>query len=97
MTLSKHQLKLLDVIKQLIERSLEDEIIYKSEWLGYLPYGVYEWIEVNGKDITTSINAETLRQDLQVLEDEKLIAQLKKDTSTLEDDDVHIYYKILDH
>jgi len=44
MQLSPHQEVLLEAIKLASKNHGTDDLIYKSEWLGDLPYGQYHWL-----------------------------------------------------
>ena len=43
---SDQQAAILRVLVEACEREGAEEIILRSEWLGYLPYGVYCWVVV---------------------------------------------------
>lgn len=46
------------------------EFTYASEWLGYLPYGAYHWLEVDGRDVTGGMPDGWTLEDLVSLERE---------------------------
>ena len=52
------------------------EIVYCSEWLGYLPYGAYQWIEAAGRDVSAGMPAGWTLDDLLVLEREGFLERL---------------------
>jgi hypothetical protein len=54
-----------------------DEIAYKSEWLGYLPFGVYHWVEHQGKDFSSAFPAGWTLEDLAILEQTGFLEKLK--------------------
>ncbi|MBW3243257.1 hypothetical protein KUV57_11170 [Epibacterium sp. DP7N7-1] len=67
-TLSDRQTALLLLISDAVKKSHGDRITYCSEWLGYLPYGLYHWIEVDGRDISDQIpDMDGISADLQQL------------------------------
>jgi len=45
---------------------------YRSEWLGYFPFGVYQWIEVEAREIK-ELPSGWSRGDLLALEAEGLV------------------------
>ncbi|NOU51280.1 hypothetical protein HG263_12155 [Pseudoalteromonas sp. JBTF-M23] len=51
MVLTAHQQELLSKLRAASLRHKTKEVTYKSEWLGYLPYGQYHWIEVDGEEV----------------------------------------------
>ncbi len=48
-----------------------------SEWLGYLPYGQYVWIEVNGVDISSTLPSPWDTDDVRGLVESRLVEQLE--------------------
>lgn len=91
MDLSKHQEELLFSLKMAVKRHCTNEVVYKSEWLGYLPYGQYCWLEVDGEGIELS-SPDTLDDDLSALI--KLgVLQLIKEVQ-VGDEGGHIYYEL---
>jgi hypothetical protein len=44
-----------------------DQLSYRSEWLGHLPYGQYHWVEVGGEQVSSKFPAGWQYSDLQVL------------------------------
>ena len=93
MDLLKHQEELLFTLRMAATRNQSNEIVYKTEWLGYLPYGLYHWIEVNGETVKTN-NPDSLQKDLFVLEKLGLITKVKEVKSEGEEWDVYIYYEL---
>ena len=91
MKLTKHQAELLASLKIAAEHHRTREAIYKSEWLGYLPYGQYHWVEVGGEEIKPG-NQETLYDDMVLLEKTGAIKAIK--TVRPNNEDKHIYYKL---
>ena len=49
----------LTVIQELLMQHLQNAVsntshkqfVYYTEWLGYLPFGMYHWVQVDGKDV----------------------------------------------
>jgi hypothetical protein len=54
MALTELQIRLLSSIQSAVEATPNRRIVYCTEWLGYLPFGAYHWIEVDGQDISNS-------------------------------------------
>ena len=81
----------------------ENKISYHSEWLGYLPYGQYHWVAVNGKDVTSLIsNPDTMAPDLEKLVKLKFIVKVKSQVTTLggnfaTDEIYNEYQLVMDH
>src|ERR1043165_767851 len=68
MSLSKAQIEIWKQILSAVETEPNRQIVYCSEWLGYLPFGAYHWVEVNGLDISQAFPSGWQRSDLRALE-----------------------------
>jgi hypothetical protein len=67
MSLSNPQLVLLEALQRTTESRSTRTVRYVSEWLGYLPFGVYHWLERGGEDISASLPSGWSLEDLQAL------------------------------
>jgi hypothetical protein len=67
LTLSKHQLCLLAALQAAVAGDSDRTVCYVSEWLGYLPFGTYQWLECHGQDITDNLAEQWSLGDLQAL------------------------------
>jgi len=65
---------LRQAIEELCTRMQCDEIVYCTEWLGYMPCGVYHWIECAGETLTEA--PDWVAADLQVLETQGFLQKL---------------------
>ena len=77
--------KMTSAQKQILEavtKSLTHEGInrfeYRSEYLGYLPFGQYHWIVCGGKDISNELLSEFASSDLKKLEELGEIKMIEK-------------------
>jgi hypothetical protein len=61
------------------------QIEYQSEWLGYLPYGLYHWIRCNGNDLDLLLSEAWGIDDLDALEQAGVLQ--KTDDVTSPDDE----------
>lgn len=68
MTLTDRQNFIRARIFEEINSSSAEEIVFCSEWLGYLPFGVYQWIECDQQDISRDFPPGWEGEDLAVLE-----------------------------
>jgi hypothetical protein len=67
--------------KQLTELAINkkcNQLVYISEWLGYLPYGLYHWLEMNGEDISLTL-CEWTNKDLEELVLEGFLLEVSKE------------------
>ena len=62
------QIQIRDRIAAEVKSSGVSEIVYCSEWLGDLPFGVYHWIECNQHDFTRDFPSGWESTDLTALE-----------------------------
>lgn len=46
------QSKLLAVLRSAVEGAPNRQFVHHSEWLGYLPFGLYHWIKANELDVS---------------------------------------------
>lgn len=67
MPLATEQTELFNYLRLSVQTSQSRRFVYSSEWLGYLPFGLYHWLEVNGQDISPSFHSEWGRSDLDTL------------------------------
>jgi hypothetical protein len=45
-----------------------NQAVYTSEWLGYLPFGLYHWVECNHATVSDQFPADWTQADLVALE-----------------------------
>jgi len=63
-----------------------------TEWLGYLPFGQYQWLEINNEDILKSPGFDWDHKDLEKLTDFGLLIKISE--TKFSDDKTVIKYKI---
>lgn len=68
MEISPSQQEVLVQLQTAIESMACREFVYCSEWLGYFPFGAYQWVEIDGADISTNFPNGWLGSDLTALE-----------------------------
>jgi hypothetical protein len=71
-----------------------DEITYKSEWLGYLPFGVYHWLEYLGQDLSNAVPAGWTLADLTCLEQAGFLQRLDTYENPEDEFDRSIRYRV---
>ena len=76
MSLSKSQTEIWKQLLSAVEGKPSRQIVYCSEWLGYLPFGVYHWIDVNGQNISQEFPSGWQHSDLKVLEQAGLLRKV---------------------
>ncbi|MBQ4864765.1 hypothetical protein J8L98_24065 [Pseudoalteromonas sp. MMG013] len=90
MALTAHQQELLSKLKAASLRHKTKEVTYKSEWMGYLPYGQYHWIEVNGEEVEVD-HSEPLDEGLTSLVKMGLL-ELVREIQLTDEDQIKIYH-----
>ncbi|WP_339142949.1 hypothetical protein [Pseudoalteromonas galatheae] len=92
MQLSKYQNELYSQLKIAIKSRKVSKFVYRSEWLGYFPFGQYHWIEIDGDEIQLQ-QTDSIYVDLQALEKAMLI---EKVSETETEDNIYIAFAIAD-
>ncbi|QXI31056.1 hypothetical protein [Pseudomonas vanderleydeniana] len=81
-------------IEALVAASAVDEITYQSEWLGYLPFGVYHWIEHQGKEVSSDFPAGWTLEDLAGLERSGFLELIESQQDPTDEFDRRIRYRV---
>jgi hypothetical protein len=55
MVLTKLQVDLLKLLRAAVEDRPIRQVVYCTEWLGYLPFGLYHWIECGDHDVSKNL------------------------------------------
>src|SRR3954463_1625298 len=87
MELTASQADLLRYLRLATQTERGLRVVYCSEWLGYLPFGLYHWIEADGQDISTALPLGWSGEDLKALETVGLLLKVdewRKPTDELE-------------
>ena len=71
-----------------------EEIVYCSEWLGYLPYGVYHGITCAGEDITRGFTFGWSVDDLAALEASGFLEKRGEHRDPEDEWDFQITYRV---
>lgn len=98
MVLTTTQAKLLTHLEVNLKHLPSRTFVYHTEWLGYLPFGLYHWIVADGKDISQSISSECAldwtREDLVALESEGLLRRVDEWTSPEDSCETTVTYEL---
>jgi hypothetical protein len=94
MSLSPPQNELLALIESAIRLNKTTTITYVSEWLGYLPFGVYHWIECDGQDISRDFILQWDRGDMVALESSGMLSKMTEWTNPADEYEVKVTYKV---
>jgi hypothetical protein len=66
--MDERQATIKNKIHAIVTSSESDEITYRSEWLGYLPFPVFHWIEYQGESFSSDFPFDWSLEDLVSLE-----------------------------
>ena len=83
-----------DVIENAVKSAKCFEIEYKSEWLGFLPFGVYHWVECLGYDFSNEFPSEWTAADLHALEKSGFLEKVFEHVSPTDEFDVCRKYRV---
>ena len=70
------QLIIRDKIVGAARSNGSQQITYESEWLGYLPFGVYHWVDCGKQRISDAFPSDWTRADLEALEQQGVLRLL---------------------
>ena len=92
--LTRVQTQLQRRIADAVERAEHSQIEYRSAWLGYLPYGCYQWITCKGADIDVVLSEDWSVSDLRVLEEAGFLQKVDESTNADDEFDTIISYLV---
>jgi len=78
MELTPLQSVLLDRLRSAVKGNSSRRVVYCTEYLGYLPFGFYHWVEADGQDVSLSFPDEWRRTDLEALEKAGLLVKMEE-------------------
>lgn len=67
---------------------------YRSEWLGYLPFGQYAWFEVHGEDFTREFPDGWGKSDVDALERAGCLRRVSQWHNPQDKDEVKVVYEL---
>lgn len=86
--------QILKVIRSEALNSKTSEVVYATEWLGYLPFGQYHWVTVDGVDVSDKLPDNFDIADLAELVDNNSL-ELIADSRVADDEtDYSVTYRI---
>lgn len=94
MELTELQTELLKLLQAAVEAKQNSHVVYCTEWLGELPFGVYQWVEVDGKDISRSFPSGWSRADLDVLQNAGLVEKVDEWQNPDDEFETKITYEV---
>lgn len=70
------QQELNERLLRAVAESGDRKIVYRTEYLGYLPYGQYHWITIGGKDVSLLLPEGWEWRDLEALADAGVLVRV---------------------
>ena len=83
--------------KQLLlatQNKASNQIIYRSEWMGWLPFPVIGWVEFDGNDISKDFPSGWLNTDIVALERNGFLRKVKEWRNPDDEYECKITYEI---
>jgi len=78
MALTETQVQIRERILSEVSTLGACQIVYESEWLGYLPWGAYHWIQCENRRISHRFPMDWQRSDILALEREGILKRLSE-------------------
>jgi hypothetical protein len=94
MQLTALQAELSRRLRTAVETNPNRRIVYCTEWLGYLPFGLYHWLDADGQDISRTFPWGWSRCDLEVLEREGVLAKIDEWTNPNDECETKTTYEV---
>jgi len=94
MDLTALQTDLFRCLRLAVEGKRDRRVVYCSEWLGYLPFGLYHWVDADGHDISRTFPLEWCRQDFEALEKAKLLAKIDEWKNPNDECETKVTYEV---
>jgi hypothetical protein len=69
------------------------EIVYRVEWLGYLPFGAYHWIDCAGSHVE-GLPFDFSSDDLAALEQDGFLEKMREYTNPEDEFDSSTWYRV---
>jgi len=97
MAITESQMEIAKQIISSVSCFKEREIVYRSEWLGYLPFGVYHWIECKDQDISKNFPSNWQSTDILALEKQGYLTKVSEYHNPDDEFDTKIIYEVNQH
>jgi hypothetical protein len=94
MELTALQTDLLKRLQSAVASTTSRRVVYCSEWLGYLPFGLYHWVNADGQDISLSLPCGWDRRVFEALEKAGLLAKIDEWKNPDHEYDTKITYEV---
>ncbi len=85
---------LLAQIRRTAAETCAESFVFKSEYLGYLPFGQYQWIEVGDVTLDTDLPDGWSLADLQALTRDGALEQVSEERGKFEPEDHWVTFRI---
>jgi hypothetical protein len=94
MDLTDLQTALLSRLRSAVEANPNRRVVYCTEWLGELPFGLYHWVEVDGEVISTRFPSGWQQSDLDALDRARLLTRVAEWQNPADEFDTTITYEV---
>ena len=94
MDLTGLQTNLLRCLRSAVETKSNRRVVYCSEWFGYLPFGLYHWVDADSQDISLTFPREWCRRDLEALDKAGLLARIDEWKNPIDEYETKVTYEV---
>jgi hypothetical protein len=70
------------------------EVVYRSEWLGHLPYGAYCWLECQGEDLSHAMPHGWSVADVELLQGTHFLREISREQDQTDEFQLSIKYAV---
>src|SRR5688572_8920821 len=94
MELTALQTELLRCLRSAVGGKPNRRIVYRSEWLGYLPFGLYHWVDTEDQDLSLTFPWDWCRSDLEALERAGVLAKVEEWANPNDECETKVTYEV---
>ncbi|MBY0316098.1 MAG: hypothetical protein K2Q26_11295 [Bdellovibrionales bacterium] len=94
MSLNSKQVKIKEKLHLVTKDLKAEKITYRTEWLGFIPFGVYSHVECAGKDISKELPSEWELADFIALEKAGHLQKLEEWRNPQDEHDSKIVFQL---
>jgi hypothetical protein len=88
------QTDLLRCLRSAVEAKPNRRVLHCSEWLGYLPFGLYHWMVADGQDISLLLPPDWSRGDLEALQKAGLLVKVEQWENPNDECETKVTYEV---
>lgn len=94
MPLNSKQLQIKEKLTLVSQNLKSQQIVFRTEWLGFIPFGVYAHVECGGHDISKELPKEWELSDLIALASEGHLKKVKEWKNPNDENESQIVFEL---